>query len=175
MAQHEYKWRPGFRCVADAQAVGERIERIRRRTGGALGAADVVEDATKDRGSPLRPCFEWDNRAAAEQFRLHQARNVISALRTVKFEGRVLERPVRTMVIMGPARNVAEPVDRPYVGVEELTNPHYRARILANLLRAIENIERDFQDLIDFLDHDFGPLKASIAERLSEDGLSPPQ
>lgn len=169
MASKTYAWRDGYRTQANAQSCGERLERIKRRTGGQLGAADLVEDATHDRGSPLRACFEWTDSLAAGQWRLHQARNVLGALVIVKVGTERIMRPARAYYAIGPSKTVAEPVDRPYVGVEDVkSNPHYRARILANLLTAIERLEHDYDDLLRFLEHDFVELKTRISEQLGE-------
>lgn len=44
--------------------------------GGSLDAPKVVEVA-RDKRNPLHDCFTWDNTKAGEQWRLHEARNLI--------------------------------------------------------------------------------------------------
>lgn len=74
-----YQWKASERFAADAQAVGERLATIARDADGALHPQDVVVDARKA-SSPLHRLFEWDDRKAAVAHRLHQAREIITAI-----------------------------------------------------------------------------------------------
>ena len=74
-----YQWKDTVDFEADAQAVGERLATIARDADGALHPKDVVVDARKPT-SPLHHLFEWDDRKAAIAHRLHQAREVITAI-----------------------------------------------------------------------------------------------
>lgn len=58
------------------------LERIRLAAGGLLRPADVVA-AARDPKSPLHSHFEWDDGAAAEAYRLWQARQLIRAVVTI--------------------------------------------------------------------------------------------
>jgi hypothetical protein len=58
---------------SDIEAI---LKRLAAENGGVLTAQDVVS-AAEPEDSPLHPCFEWDDSAAAEAWRLHQARNLI--------------------------------------------------------------------------------------------------
>lgn len=60
---------------ADAQIVCNEL----RQLGDEFSPADVVEKA-KDSSTELHKCFEWDDTAAAEKYRLHQARQITSNL-----------------------------------------------------------------------------------------------
>ena len=74
----QYRWRDGARIQADAQATGEWLEKL-RVTHGGLTAAIVVEAAHKA-SSPGHALFKWDDKAAAVEYRLEQARRVLRAL-----------------------------------------------------------------------------------------------
>lgn len=75
-----YKFRKSSRNVGvSAEIVGTELERIRSDNGGQLTAPDVVAEAQPTK-SPLHPAFEWNNKAAAGQYRLHQARNLIKSV-----------------------------------------------------------------------------------------------
>lgn len=65
---------------ADPQAIGEALWAIAERAGGELTPATVV-DAARDKYSSLHPHFEWDDTAAAEQWRQEQARALIRVVR----------------------------------------------------------------------------------------------
>src|SRR5215469_5515055 len=57
-------------------AIRTELERLARIHGGTLLPEQVVEAARK-KNSPLHASFEWDNTAAAQQWRLHQARQLL--------------------------------------------------------------------------------------------------
>lgn len=71
-----YQWKSGAHLKGDPQKVGERLEALREKHGGALTAAQVVRDA-QAKSSPLHPCFEWDDSEAARKYRLAQAGHVM--------------------------------------------------------------------------------------------------
>lgn len=66
----------------DAQIVGERLDTIAARNGGRLQPRAVIEDARK-RSSPLHVHFEWSDKAAADEYRVQQARELIRSVRIV--------------------------------------------------------------------------------------------
>lgn len=67
---------------ADAQVIGSSLDKIRVSKGGELEPAAVV-DAARPPDHPLHRHFEWDDKIAAEGFRLEQARNIIRIIRVV--------------------------------------------------------------------------------------------
>lgn len=71
-----YQWKSGYSGAVPAQVAGERLAEIARANGDRIEAPGVVEDARPE-GSPLHPCFTWDDAHAAEQFRLVEARQLI--------------------------------------------------------------------------------------------------
>lgn len=62
-------------------AIQDELELVRTKAGGILRPADVI-DFARDPSTALHSRFTWDDNEAAEQWRLHQARNIINA--TVK-------------------------------------------------------------------------------------------
>lgn len=66
-------------AIQDANIVGNHIELLRKEQHGELTPEDVLKDA-RNPNSPLHTFFEWDDGAAAEQHRLHQARGLIRAV-----------------------------------------------------------------------------------------------
>lgn len=71
------------------------LEKIRKRHGGVLNPADVVEFARNER-TALHSAFTWDDTEAAREYRLWQARQVIRVCVTVRDE--VKGPPIRTYV-----------------------------------------------------------------------------
>ena len=95
-------------AVLNAKEVGEHLEILRQQHKGELTPQDVLADA-KNHNSPLHSFFEWDEGAAAEQWRLQQARGLIRAVVAIYVDDK---RPaVRT---------------RAYVHINEPSAPHYR-------------------------------------------------
>lgn len=72
-----YKWKNGSYIRANAQAAGEMCERLASE--GRLTAKALL-DANRAKDAPLHKAFEWNDRKAAEQYRLHQARHIISCI-----------------------------------------------------------------------------------------------
>jgi hypothetical protein len=76
-----YKPRPGknfyIRTVRDAQTVGKYLERQFPR--GQVTPEALVKVA-RSRSCPLHKYFEWDDRKAAQKYRLHQARQILRAI-----------------------------------------------------------------------------------------------
>lgn len=65
---------------ADPQRIGEALAEIAAATDGHLTPRATV-DAARDPRSALHPHFEWDDAAAAEAYRLDQARELIRMIR----------------------------------------------------------------------------------------------
>lgn len=105
-----YRWKPKTTIGVDAQAAGEELDRIRERNGGTLSQEAIVV-AAKEAKHVLHPAFEWRDKVAAHQYRLHQAGHMI-----------------RSIVVVKPSRgNEPETVVRAYVSVtpEEEKRPTY--------------------------------------------------
>lgn len=66
-------------AIQDANLVGKHLEMLREKCKGELTPADILDDAKHD-NSPLHSFFEWDEGAAAELYRLSQARGLIRAV-----------------------------------------------------------------------------------------------
>lgn len=76
--------RRGRKIGTDHEVV-EELQRICRENDGLLQPRDVVEEARKE-NSPLHSKFDWDDGKAAENWRLQQARYLITHVH-VEIEG----------------------------------------------------------------------------------------
>ncbi len=77
-----YEW--GSRSYAvPAQVVGEEIERI-EQADGVVCTPRAVVDAARDETAVLHSLFEWDDERAAEEYRVEQARRIVSSIRVVR-------------------------------------------------------------------------------------------
>lgn len=64
---------------ADPDKIGQELEAIAAKAGGHLTPIAIV-DAARDRKSVLHKHFEWDDAAAAEAYRLDQARSLVRCI-----------------------------------------------------------------------------------------------
>tara|TARA_R100001082_G_C4245518_1_gene109240 strand:+ start:61 stop:555 length:495 start_codon:yes stop_codon:yes gene_type:complete len=85
MHNYVYKKTAFISKEVKAQTVGEQLETIQQENGKVT--AHLVLDHARPISSPLHPIFQWDDEQAAEQYRLHQARNLIRSIEVVKPEG----------------------------------------------------------------------------------------
>ena len=132
-----YQWKGGTRLKADAEKVGSEIEQIK----GPKTPEAVVKKA-RSASTELHKCFEWDDSAAAIQYRLEQARYVlrtISIVREVEIPGS--DTPRKVVVRAYENVNTAKGDDeqeRAYVATEAaLAQPEFRAQIFNRLARMI--------------------------------------
>ncbi len=78
MINQIYKWKVGSRLKGDPKEIAEVLERIRTKNDG-LTPGMVVKEAEKP-SSILHNYFDWNNRIAAEKWRLEQAKYIIRSL-----------------------------------------------------------------------------------------------
>lgn len=148
-----YDWKNGARISADAQKVGEELEKIEYKD-----AATVLEVARKSKRSELHKCFEWDDSIAAEQHRLSQAGLILRALVTteeVEDEGEVKTVQIRALESVRFASADPEDTSRQpmtYVPTREaLSQPALRQQImdrLENTIGEAETTARNYSYLV---------------------------
>lgn len=133
-----YQWKKGAHSPVSlkAQDVGERLERLRSK--GELTAEVVVEDARPPE-SVLHPAFEWDDRAAAEEYRREQARLLIrSIVVPISDES---EQTVRAFVV------VTELGEDSYEAIHlVMENAQLRAQVLTRAMREFKAWQTRYQD-----------------------------
>jgi len=76
-----FSWQPTYRPKADAQSVGEALERIRKRDGSVT--VDAALDEARSFHSPLHPLCTWDDGIAAESWRRDEIRRAIRSLKVI--------------------------------------------------------------------------------------------
>ncbi len=92
-----YDWKVGaVPPPVPAQVVGERIAEL-ERIKGRIVPENLVDDARPE-GSPLHPCFEWNDAEAAEKYRHAQATKILCAVVTKLPQQRAEARMVRAFV-----------------------------------------------------------------------------
>lgn len=125
----------------DASVVGAHIELLRKQCKGEITPKDIVDDA-RHGNSPLHSFFEWDEGAAAEAYRLGQARGLI-----------------RSVVAIYTSPNKPALRTRAYVHIPEHGAEHYRelghamsqsktrTMILQRALNEFQQWRKRYQDL----------------------------
>jgi hypothetical protein len=132
-----YRLRPGFVVAAPIATVGARIQGLKQARGGEVTPEDIVADAASP-GSPLHPCFTWDDSEAARKCRLAEASYLIRAYEVV------IERPNLEPVIVLPGSvHVTTPDKRDvYIDpVAAMNNADYRRQVLAQTLAQIRGLQ----------------------------------
>lgn len=137
-----YQWREGARQAAEAQPVGEELERLRIRHNGRLEPEWVVH-AAKRLENPLHPLFEWDDSVAAQNWRVDQARAVIRAVEVVIEEAKEAK-PVRAFV------SIVRENDRSYTSIADaMSDPELRGQVLRNALKELEAWRHRYAELVE--------------------------
>lgn len=128
---------------ASAEQAHNAFEAIRDRNGKLTPAAVVDEARPTD--SILHPDFEWDDAEAAEKYRRHQARQMISALCIVQEETNT---PVRAFINVKQPQNSPEPEGRQYLPLSVvLEAPPLRSQMLADALKEAQTFQQKYQTL----------------------------
>lgn len=139
-----YAWKNGAAAKVDAQVAGDELERLRVERNGRLDSRDVVEAARWPQ-SPLHPAFEWDDRKAAESWRVEQAGHMIRHLTVVVEKPDGEERPIRAFV------SVVRDADRSYTSVAHaMADADLRAQVIAAAWTELEAWERRHAELVEF-------------------------
>lgn len=134
-----YKFREGSRLSGDAEKVGKRIEKLASYTG-RVTPPDVVKDAQR-KNSPLHPYFTWDDSAAAEQYRLGEARRLIASIEVVKIDNGT---PVRAFHSVRVATMNEDEPDRGYVTLDRASREmELRQQIVRRLYAQARSLMRE--------------------------------
>lgn len=134
----KFVFRNGSRVSGvNAQSVGEELQRINEERG-ALRPSEVVNEARPE-SSPLHPAFEWNDSVAADEWRMHTARNLIRSVHVVDDS----EEPVAVYV------SVQSPVGkREYQPVEIVVNrPDLYGMAVYEAQQRINSAHKSLEDL----------------------------
>lgn len=93
-----YGWRVPLYPTVDAQEAGEFIEQLSDENGENVTPMQIL-DASRDEGTVLHACFEWDDSEAAERYRLKQAQKIVQNLVTIPMDRKVIKRDVNVIII----------------------------------------------------------------------------
>ena len=146
----DYRWKPGTRLTVDAAIIGIELERLSRENDGKLTPELLVQEAASQL-SPMHGCFEWEDRHAAQLYRVTQARYLLRSIEVVIERE---EQPLRSRAFVNVVQNRGEAkAERVYVSIEyALTNDDWRAQVFNKAIAEIigwRRRYRDYQELAD--------------------------
>jgi hypothetical protein len=125
----------------------EHLLSIRRQHGALTPRAVLVEAEPED--SPLHHHFEWDQEAAADAYRLEQARELIRSVMVVYTDSKARNRSVRGFVNVQQAGSTG----REYKPIEEVAqDPFARQLVLREAERDWKALRSKYGDLQEFMD-----------------------
>ena len=155
----EYSWaEKGMNYKVSASVVGSVFEQIELEQGHVTREAFLEKSRPKK--SPTHCMFEWDDKKAAEKYRLNTATKIINSLRITYLDNDNEPQPVTAFI-----RTTALREKPKYVNiVEALKSEESRDIILERLRRELEGfIERNkhIEELADILIKAGADLKAS--------------
>ena len=124
--------------LVSKEVIAENLETIREGNDGKLRPVDVV-DAARPATAPLHPLFTWDNKKAAEEHRLWQARQLIREVE-VEIMGRSVHKYHTVQTI---------PKENSYYQAAEIIveQPDEFERALTALLAKFNAAQRAVEDL----------------------------
>lgn len=131
-----YKLAPGARLKTPPAIVGQLMEELSQTEEGLT--AQTLLDASRPKNSPLHNEFEWDNREAAEKYRLHQAGYIIRSIVIVADETKPA---VYTRAVVTVEDGKYEPTQL------ILRDEGKREKLLAIALRDLRAYERRYNNL----------------------------
>lgn len=135
--KNDYEWDSYYKYSVDANVVGGITEYLERKDGEVTTTSFL--DVAKDKNSPIHGMFEWDNKVAANKYRLAQAAKIIAALRVVVVTNNEEspEKKVSAFVNVNPARNTT--AKSIYMNVNNaLSNEDTRSVVLNRMYRDMQ-------------------------------------
>lgn len=151
------------------RAIRAELESIEKRHKGKLRACDVVEFA-RDESTALHGCFQWDDTAAAHQYRLWQARKVIAVHVDVIHAD---ARPFRVWVSPSSDRKKQGGGYRNTGKV--LSDAEQRAELIADALRELRHFREKFRTIKQELAPIFEAIEDVVAEAAKPKRASRPR
>lgn len=159
-----YEWRSPYLYPVPAQVAGETIEGLKTALGKENIEPEDLLEASRPEDAPLHVCFEWDDTAAAEKYRIKQAGYIIRNI-TVKLVS-VDDKPVTARAFVNVSSKPRE--KGTFVSIQTaLEKENYRQNILRNALFELQTFQRKYavyQELAGV----FGAIDA-FAEKFSFD------
>jgi hypothetical protein len=129
---------------ADPQTIGEALAEIAEKAEGHLTPSAVV-DSARSENHPLHPHFEWNDSAAAEAYRLDQARSIIRMVRVV--DDSTNDGTTRAFL------SVKDPAGMSYRSIGDVKSSlELQLAVLRQAERDLEAFKRRYREMTDICD-----------------------
>jgi hypothetical protein len=139
----KYRWKSWGNSKVKAEIVGKVIEKLHDKHQGVTPEL-LVEEAKKKR-SPVHNLFEWDDTAAAEAYRVHQARLVLNHIEVV------IERGEEVPLVIRAFHSVEYEEGRCYTTIKAArANEDLWEQIKDEALRQIKNWQETYRHIQEF-------------------------
>lgn len=139
-----YVWK--YPLAVSAQVAGEFLAGLEKEHGTLT--PEMVLNESRDKNAVLHPCFEWDDEKAAENYRLHQAGQIIRNV-TVKIE-REKKPPqfIRAYVNIKDNENHEK---GKYVSLNiAMKNKDYKTQVLQNAMYELKTFKNKYSSYVEF-------------------------
>ena len=135
-----YKFKTAFvNPKASPQVVGERFELLKKENG--LLSPQIIVDDARPIEAPLHPCFEWEDKIAAEEYRKQQAGKMLRHLIIVIKKNKT-DLQTRAYV------NIKTEEGRGYIPINiVLSQPDLKEQLLETALKDIEIWQNKYNTL----------------------------
>ncbi len=134
----KYKLRNGMKLRGvDAQVVGETIDSLRDDKGHITTEQVVI--SAKNKKSPIHSYFEWDDNKASKQWRLQQARQLISVVvEVILIDGEEIDQ--RSFHSVHDENEKGEPITVYVTLKDAIENDNYKKQLLNKAITTLENL-----------------------------------
>lgn len=136
---YEYSW--SYPYAVPAANVGAHFEKLEEKYGAVT--KENFLDSARSTKSEMHKLFEWDDKKAAEQHRLHQANMIINSLRVTIIENEETE-PITVSAFV----NTSKRKDKTYINiVRAMGDQETRAAVLNDALRELSFFREKYKNL----------------------------
>lgn len=136
---YEYSW--SYPYAVSAAKVGAHFEKLEAKYGAVT--KENFLDSARSTKSEMHKLFEWDDKKAAEQHRLHQANMIINSLRVTIIENEETE-PITVSAFV----NTSKRKDKTYIHiVRAMGDQETSAAVLNDALRELSFFREKYKNL----------------------------
>lgn len=150
MEERTYKFKKSEGLLGNkAKIYGAELARIQQENNGVLTPQEVVEQA-RDVKNPLHNCFDWNNTSAAEQWRLQQARQLITSISiVVSYNGKQEE--IDAFVNVTRQEKVAGANNQIYLDIHTaMNNETFKKEVVMNAWNELMHWQNKYQQFKEF-------------------------
>lgn len=133
-------WSKGSRHKVKAPAAFAELERIRESEGETLSPQAIV-DASRPEDAVLHPEFEWDDSAAANEWRKEQARSIVQSIEIVQSDGALESRAPALVSVIVEGQRGYQPTS---VAFEDAESAEF---VIGEALAALASWKRRYEAL----------------------------